>query len=149
MDAFDLNVFLETDMKKINRLNAALGMVLAVTGVAQAAEDSYKFSGTLDLGYYRDYDEKNKTGSISRSNVAFDGLKDLGNGVAGTVKLNTRFFLRNPNTKENLVNEDTKYIYVEKKKPEAQPTPQTTKQSKQQQKTNSMYSLLSGLSGAS
>lgn len=107
-----MTIFLETDMKKINPLNAVLGMALAVTGVAQAAEDSYKFSGTLDLGYYRDYDEKNKTGSISRSNVAFDGLKDLGNGMAGTVKLNTRFFLRNPNTKENLVNEDPKYMFA-------------------------------------
>jgi hypothetical protein len=70
MDAFDLNGFLETDMKKINRLNAALGMALALTGVAQAAEDSYKFSGTLDLGYYRDYDEQSKTGSISAVELA-------------------------------------------------------------------------------
>lgn len=99
-------------MKKINRLNAALGMALAVTGVAHAAEDSYKFSGTLDLGYYRDYDDKNKTGGISRSNVAFDGLKDLGNGMAGTVKLNTRFYLRNPNTGENLVNEDKQHMFA-------------------------------------
>lgn len=90
----------------------ALGLALALTGVAHAAEDSYKFSGTLDMGYYRDYDDKTKTGSISRSNVAFDGLKDLGNGMAGTVKLNTRFFLHNPNTKENLVSEDTKYLFA-------------------------------------
>jgi len=94
------------------KLNAALGMTVALTGIAQAAEDSYKFSGTLDLGYYRDYDGKTKTGSISRSNVAFDGLKDLGAGMAGTVKLNTRFFLHNPNTKENLVNEDPRYLFA-------------------------------------
>ena len=105
-------------MKKKYRWNAALGMALAITGMAHAtgvghvAEDSYKFSGTLDMGYYRDYDEQSKTGSISRSNVAFDGLKNLGNGMAATVKLNTRFFLRNPNTKENLVNEDTKYMFA-------------------------------------
>jgi predicted porin len=99
-------------MKKLTRLNAALGMALAVTGVAHAAEDSYKFSGTLDMGYYRDYDDKNKTGSISRSNVAFDGLKNLGNGMAGTVKLNTRFFLRDPKTGDHLVNEDTKYMFA-------------------------------------
>ena len=99
-------------MKNSTSFNAALGMALALTGVAHAAEDSYKFSGTLDLGYYRDYDDKTKTGSISRSNVAFDGLKDLGNGLAGTVKLNSRFFLRNPNTKENLVSEDTKYLFA-------------------------------------
>lgn len=99
-------------MKNFTRLNTALGMALAMAGVAHAAEDSYKFSGTLDLGYYRDYDGVSKTGSISRSNVAFDGLKDLGNGLAGTVKLNTRFFLHNPNTKENLVSEDTKYLFA-------------------------------------
>ena len=99
-------------MKKITRLNAALGMALALTGVAHAAEDSYKFSGTLDMGYYRDYDGKDKTGSISRSNVAFDGLKDLGNGMAGTIKLNTRFFLHDPASKQNLVNEDTKYLFA-------------------------------------
>ena len=95
--------------KKIGVM-AAIGMT--IFGSAQAAEDSYKFSGTLDLGYYRDYDGESKTGSISRSNVAFDGLKDLGNGMAGTLKLNTRFFLRNPNTKENLVNEDPKYMFA-------------------------------------
>jgi hypothetical protein len=99
-------------MKKLTRLNAALGMALAVTGVAQAAEDSYKFSGTLDLGYFRDYDDKNKTGSISRSNVAFDGLKDLGNGMAGTVKLNARFWLHEKDSKEILFNEDSKYPFA-------------------------------------
>lgn len=40
-------------------------------------------------------------------------------------------------------------MYVEKKKPEVQPAAQTTKQTKTSQKTtNSMYSLLSGLSGS-
>jgi predicted porin len=99
-------------MKKITPIQVALGMALALTGAAHAAQDSYKVSGTLDLGYYSDYDDKTKLGSISRSNVAFDGLKDLGNGMAGTVKLNARVFLRNPNTKENLVNEDPKYMFA-------------------------------------
>jgi predicted porin len=99
-------------MKNLTAYNVTLGIALALTGSAHAADDSYKFSGALDFGYYRDYDGENKAGSISRSNVAFDALKDIGNGMAGTVKLNTRFFLRNPNTKENLVNEDTKYLFA-------------------------------------
>lgn len=98
---------------KISRKHWVIGAIaLTMAHMAQAAEDSYKFSGTLDLGVYKDFDGKQKTGSISRSNVAFDGLKDFGNGMAGTVKLNTRFFLRNPNTRENLVNEDPKYLFA-------------------------------------
>lgn len=91
----------------------ALGVaLLTCVGLSQAAEDSYRFSGALDFGYYKDFDQETKTGSISRSNVAFDGLKNLGGGLAGTVKLNTRFFLRNPNTKEHLINEDEKYLFA-------------------------------------
>lgn len=85
----------------------ALGALLAY---AAQAEDSYKFSGTLDLGYYKDFDGESKTGSISRSNIAFDANKDLGEGLALTGKVNTRFFLRNGNTHENFVNEDPKYL---------------------------------------
>lgn len=97
----------------ISRTQWVLGTIaLAMTHVAQAADDSYQFSGTLDFGVYKDFDGESKTGSISRSNIAFDGVKQLGNGMAGTVKLNTRFFLRNPNTRENLVNEDSKYLFA-------------------------------------
>lgn len=94
------------------KFKVALGAVMLTSfNVAQAAEDSYGISGALDVGYYKDFDKTTKTGSISRSNVAFDGLKNLGGGLAGTVKLNARFFLRNPNTGEHLVNEDSKYLF--------------------------------------
>lgn len=97
----------------ISKTQWTIGAVaLAMTHMAHAADDSYKFSGTLDLGVYKDFDGERKTGCISRSNIAFDGIKDFGNGMAGTVKLNTRFFLRNPNTRENLVNEDSKYLFA-------------------------------------
>lgn len=87
-------------------------LILTSMGASNAAQDSYRFSGALDLGYYKDFDGTSKTGGISRSNVAFDALKNLGGGLAGTVKLNSRIFLRNPNTKENLVNEDSQYMFA-------------------------------------
>ncbi len=90
---------------------ALLGLTSALTVVAHAAEDSYKFSGTLDMGYYRDYDQKTKGGNISRSNVAFDGLKVLDGETAATVKLNARFFMKDPHTGDNLVNEDPSYLF--------------------------------------
>ena len=99
-------------MKTFKWKAACAALILTSIGVSQAAEDSYRFSGALDLGYYKDFDKVSKTGSISRSNVAFDALKNFGGGLAGTVKLNSRFFLRNPNTKEHLVNEDSKYLFA-------------------------------------
>jgi predicted porin len=86
--------------------------ILTSLSISQAAEDSYRFSGALDFGFYKDFDKASKTGSISRSNVAFDAFKNLGGGLAGTAKLNSRFFLRNPNTSEHLVNEDSKYLFA-------------------------------------
>lgn len=91
----------------------ALGAAsLACLAGAQATQADYKFSGALDLGYYDDFDGHTKTGSISRSNIAFDAVKDLGAGMAATLKLNSRFFLRNPNTREHLVNEDPDYLFA-------------------------------------
>lgn len=88
----------------------ALIGITALFALAAHAEDSYKFSGTLDLGYYKDFDGNTKTGSISRSNIAFDANKDLSGGMALTGKINTRVRLRNPDTRENFVNEDPKYF---------------------------------------
>lgn len=99
-------------MKTFKWKVACAALILTSVGASQAAEDSYRFSGALDLGYYKDFDKVTKTGSISRSNVAFDALKNLGGSLAGTVKLNSRFFLRNPHTKEHLVNEDSKYLFA-------------------------------------
>jgi predicted porin len=74
------------------------------------AADSFQISGTLDLGIYKDFDGNDKVGSISRSNIAFTAQKDLTAGLALTAKLNTRIWLRNPNTGQYLVNEDPKYL---------------------------------------
>jgi predicted porin len=98
------------DHTMTSRIQLGLIGLSALLACTAQAQDSYKFSGTLDLGYYKDYDGEKKTGSISRSNVAFDANKDLGSGLSATGRINTRFFLRNPNTGENLVNEDPKYL---------------------------------------
>ena len=99
-------------MKILNAKLVLGAAILVSASLPQAAEDSYRFSGTLDLGFYKDFDKASKTGGISRSNVAFDALKNLGGGLAGTVKLNSRVFLRNPNTKENFKNEDNKFWFA-------------------------------------
>lgn len=99
-------------MKNLNLQRVVGAAILTSLSTAQAAEDSYRFSGALDFGVYKDFDKASKTGSISRSNVAFDAFKNLGGGLAGTAKLNSRFFLRNPNTSEHLVNEDSKYLFA-------------------------------------
>jgi len=46
---------------------ACVALISTSVGMLQAAEDSYRFSGALDLGYYKDLDKATKTGSISRS----------------------------------------------------------------------------------
>jgi predicted porin len=56
----------------------------------QAKVQSIKFSGTLDLGVYRDYDKTNNVGPISRSNVAVSGERNLENGSKATFKLSAR-----------------------------------------------------------
>ncbi|CDS53964.1 Outer membrane porin protein 32 precursor [Polaromonas sp. CG9_12] len=48
-------------------------------------------SGTIDMGLYRDYDKMNKIGQISRSDLTFSGVEDLGGGLAVTFKLKNRF----------------------------------------------------------
>jgi len=48
-------------------------------------------SGFIDAGVYRDIDKGWKVGPIQRSNLAFSGVEDLGNGIAFTFRLSTRF----------------------------------------------------------
>ncbi len=88
-------------------------LILTSMGASHAAQDSYRFSDALDLGSYKDFDGTSKTGGISRSNVVFVALENLGGGWAGTVELSFRNFLRIPNTKENLVNENSQYLFAE------------------------------------
>jgi hypothetical protein len=44
---------------------ACVALISTSVGMLQAAEDSYRFSGALDLGCYKDLDKATKTGSIS------------------------------------------------------------------------------------
>jgi predicted porin len=52
--------------------------------------NSYTFSGTLDMGVYRDFDRTNNVGPISRSNISLAGARDLGNGNQATFLLSAR-----------------------------------------------------------
>jgi predicted porin len=67
---------------------------LCACHVAFAAEptspNSYTFSGTLDMGVYRDFDGSNNVGPISRSSITLAGARDLGNGNAATFNLTAR-----------------------------------------------------------
>ncbi len=55
------------------------------------AQSAVNISGFLDLGVYRDASRTWKLGTIQRSNLAFSGSEDLGNGLSATFKLSTRF----------------------------------------------------------
>jgi predicted porin len=88
-------------------------LVIVLAGLSAEivhAEDSLKLSGTLDYGYYKGYNGKSQFGSISRSNIALDANKVLMQDLSLTFKLNSRFFIRDPNTGNYLVNEDSKYL---------------------------------------
>jgi predicted porin len=73
---------------------SASGLAL-VMGAAMStpvlAQSSVTISGTIDMGLYRDFDEKNKIGQMSRSDLTFSGTEDLGGGLAVTFKLKNRF----------------------------------------------------------
>ena len=89
---------------------SALCLASTLLAAGAHAEDSYKFFGTLDYGYFKGYDDKSQFGSISRSNVGFDASKDLTQDLAATAKISTRFFIRDTSTGDFFVNEDTKYL---------------------------------------
>jgi len=96
-------------MKTIFKLSI-LGAASVLAAASVHAEDSYNFFGTLDLGYYKGFDDKSQLGSISRSNLGFAANKDLSADLAATAKINTRFFFRNPVNGDHFVNEDPKYL---------------------------------------
>jgi predicted porin len=56
-----------------------------------AHAQSINISGLIDIGVFRDFDKTNKVGTIQRSNLAFSGSEDLGDGWAATFKLSHRF----------------------------------------------------------
>src|SRR5262245_35778351 len=58
---------------------------------AAHAQSSVAISGLVDIGVFRDFAKKNNVGTIQRSNIAFSGKEDLGDGWAATFNLSHRF----------------------------------------------------------
>lgn len=55
------------------------------------AQSSVTISGLIDLGVFRNFDKAKNVGTIQRSNLAFSGTEDLGDGLAATFRLSHRF----------------------------------------------------------
>jgi predicted porin len=68
---------------------ATTALLCASCGVY--AQSSVNISGLIDLGVYRGFDEKKNVGTIQRSNFAFSGTESLGDGLAATFMLSSRF----------------------------------------------------------
>jgi predicted porin len=72
---------------------SSVAVPLAFFAAAASAQSGVQISGNLDIGVYRDLTSKWNVGSIQRSNIAFSGTEDLGNGYAAIFKLSHRFDL--------------------------------------------------------
>jgi predicted porin len=68
---------------------ASAALVLALP--AAHAQSNVTISGYLDVGVYKDTNHTWNVGPIQRSNVAFSGSEDLGNGLSAIFRLSTRF----------------------------------------------------------
>jgi predicted porin len=68
-----------------------LAAAILLASASAHAQSSVTISGTIDIGMYRDLDHTTHLGPISRSNIAFSGVEDLGGGLAATFKLSHRF----------------------------------------------------------
>ncbi|MDR7150616.1 putative porin [Hydrogenophaga palleronii] len=66
---------------------------LLLTAMSAHAQSSVTISGLVDVGVYRGFDKTTQLGTIQRSNIAFNGVEDLGGGLAATFKLSHRFDL--------------------------------------------------------
>lgn len=71
-------------------ISIATAALLSVMTTAQA-QSSIRISGLVDVGAYRDFDKSKKVGTIQRSNLAFSGSEDLGDGLSATFQLSHRF----------------------------------------------------------
>jgi len=69
----------------------ALAAPFLIAGSGAFAQSSVTMSGYLDAGVYRDSAGTWNVGQIQRSNIAFSGVEDLGNGLAATFMLSHRF----------------------------------------------------------
>ncbi len=61
----------------------ALAAPLLLLAQAAAAQSTLNISGYLDIGVYRGTAGTWNLDSIARSNIAFTGSEDLGDGLAG------------------------------------------------------------------
>ncbi|MDR6212328.1 porin [Paracidovorax wautersii] len=77
------------------RLSTALHTTGLLSAIAlafpAAAQSDVSVSGFVDGGVFRDFDKTSKAGTIQRSNLAFQGIEDLGGGMQATFRLSTRF----------------------------------------------------------
>ncbi len=74
---------------------ALLTLALACATAAQA-QSSVNITGTIDIAAFRGFDgiaisKGTQVGSLQRSDLTFSGKEDLGDGLATTFKLSTRF----------------------------------------------------------
>jgi predicted porin len=65
--------------------------VACAVALPAAAQSSVKIGGMIDVGVYRDSNQKWNVGTIQRSNLAFSGTEELGGGLTAFFKLSTRF----------------------------------------------------------
>lgn len=70
---------------------ACAAACLAATSTPALAQSGVAINGLLDLGVFRGFDGVNQVGTVQRSNLAFSGYEDLGNGVQAIFRLSTRF----------------------------------------------------------
>jgi predicted porin len=72
-------------------LKAATVLALGMATGAACAQSNVNISGWLSLGVVKKTGSGTAIGTIERSNIAFSGSEDLGNGLAATFKLSHRF----------------------------------------------------------
>jgi len=70
---------------------SALTMCLFSAGAS--AQSTVSLTGFLDIGVYRGFDKSKNVGTLQRSNIAFSGSEDLGDGWLATFKLSHRLDL--------------------------------------------------------
>lgn len=74
-----------------NKFIASGALILGLVAAPAHAQSSVSISGSIDIGIYRDTNKVWNVGPIQRSNIAFSGQEDLGNGLAATFNLSQRF----------------------------------------------------------
>ncbi|HKX45048.1 MAG TPA: porin [Burkholderiaceae bacterium] len=74
-----------------SRLSAISIASLLLASTTAHAQSTVAISGLIDIGVFRGFDKVKNVGTIQRSNLAFSGSEDLGDGLAATFRLSHRF----------------------------------------------------------